>query len=249
MLEDVVWADPLLQERLPFRFKRPGGASAHALAAEDAGSVHHTGVHERANGGVVTPAVKAEGKGILRIFGAHLHTAPAVDALVVITQVKGVVVVNGGLARFGVGETAGVCAVLGDERQDFRRFGQVYGGGQHFQESTPSTLHRFAVGVDDHALGAGGNTGGRLHPPAGVYGANAAQAIGGEMRVVADDGDVDAQHFGRVQDGGFRGDGDGLVVNSKGDGMVHIIFTNLGKRPFPPIALSHIETQGRNRRH
>ena len=82
--ENVVGIDPLLQQKLPLGLEGVRRADADALAAEDAGGVHHAVAHEGADQCVEAAAVEVQRKGVLRVFGANLYTAPAVDALVVV---------------------------------------------------------------------------------------------------------------------------------------------------------------------
>src|SRR5690606_4925053 len=98
----------LLQQRLPLRLQRAGGADANTLPAKDAGCIHHTMIHERADGCMEAAPVKVEGEGELRIVRADLYTAPAVNALVIVSQIEGVVVIDRRLAPRAFGEAVHV---------------------------------------------------------------------------------------------------------------------------------------------
>lgn len=207
-----IGAESLLQQRLSLWFQRAGGADAHALPAKDAGRVRHGIIQKGSDLGVEAAPCKVEGKGVLRILGADLHAAPTVNALVVVADVERVVIVNGRFAA-RAGKTVGVRAVLGQQFEDLWRFGQVYRGGEHFQDGTPAALYCVAVRLRLHAVAAWRHAGSRLHPPPGIYRTNAAQTIGREVGVVADNGDFDAQLFGGVEDGCPGRNSNFLAVN------------------------------------
>ena len=109
--ENIIGIQAALQEGLPFGLERPRGAGADTLAAKDTGGIHHAVAHEGADGGMVATAVKIKRVGELRVVGADLNAAPAVDALVVIAQVKGIIVVDGRRALPGIGKPVFVSLV------------------------------------------------------------------------------------------------------------------------------------------
>lgn len=98
-------------EGLTFGFECASGADADALAAEDAGCVGHCFVLEGGDGCVEATAIEVERVGELCVVGTNLDATPAVDALVVVTDVEGVVVHNFYFASLAAFVAVCVCAV------------------------------------------------------------------------------------------------------------------------------------------
>jgi hypothetical protein len=95
-------------------------------------------------------------------------------------------------------------------------------GEQEFDNVLAGFEHVRVVGEDFHAVGSFGDTGrqegaGTRH----LTHAHAASAFGAEKGMVAEGGDIDADLFSGVQNGGAGRSGDSLAVYSQSNHITH----------------------------
>ena len=198
-----------------------GWAGDHALAAGDAGRVPHGLVGVEGDGGEVAFALSRDHI-VVPNLGTAADAAIAEDAggVVDVDGDGGVVGLHDGdgalLEAVGGGQDTGggglgfefavVALLLADAGRRVVRQHQLVEGVAH-------GLDGLGVGLDDHAGLGLEDAGGLQGALADVADADAADADGGLVLLVAEDGDGDAGDARGVEDGGAMGDGDFDVVD------------------------------------
>ena len=170
-----------------------------------------------------------DGVGELDLVAADVHAAPAHDALGVVADVVRVVVDDGQVGAGG--RAVGLDVVFGEEGRKVGGFAEVDAGEEGLEGALAGAAYAFAVGeeglarLDEGAAGGeelgfaveGGIGGGRL--VVGVGGlfdqAEAAVGGGGDVGVVAEGGDFNAQLGSGAEDGGAGGHGDLAAVDGE----------------------------------
>ena len=216
MLEQVLADDLLVGERA-------GGAADHALAAGDAGGVAHGLVGVEGDGGEVAFALAGDDV-VVANFGAAADAAVAEDAggVVDVDGERGVVVGHdrdGALAEADfVGARRRAAAWVSSSQSPDLLLAHAGRGVVREHQ----LVERFAdcddglgVGVDDHAGLGLEDAGGLEGALADVAEADAADADGGLVLLMAERGDGDAGDARGVEDGGAVGDGDFMVVDGE----------------------------------
>ena len=158
-LDDAVVGEhpTLLGFPLGTTLERAAGTHLHAVAAIDAGGVHHAVVLGGAHADLESTLGRLDGKGELDLIAADIHAAPAHDALVVVADVVGVVDIDGKGRSLGVG--AGLDAIGRTQIRQIGSFAQVDTAKEQAQRPAARRAHVVAVRVDDLArlgLGAAG---------------------------------------------------------------------------------------------
>ena len=188
----------------------PHGAHQGALAAQHAVGL----VHGQVKGGGDLEAGGAAGVGqggAALDLGAHLHAAAALDALGGVADDGGVVdaqrLVGGDVGQLRVEpvkaaaerlELAGAVAGAG------KAVGLVIGEDE-VQHAGLGIVHLLGVGDDLHALPHHGGAGRRqLAGAHHLHHAHPAVGLDGLVRVVAQVGNIDVEHLGRLNDAGAR---------------------------------------------
>ena len=234
-LDDAVVAEQAAPLGFPVGAALEGAAGAHlhAVAAVDAGGVHHAVVLGGAHADLEPALGRLDGKGELHLVAADVDAAPAHDALVVVADVIGVVDVD--WKRLSLGGGADREAIVGAEVRQLGRFAQVDAAEEQAQRTAARREHVVAAREDDLARLGLGSTGrqqlrclalggagrrfgaGAIRAEGLLHHAQAAVGRGRQVGVKAERGDLDAGRGCRIQQRRARRNRHESPVNRQAD--------------------------------
>ena len=187
------------------------GAHQGALTAKDAVGL----VHGQVKGGgdlEVAGAVGGGEGGAALDLGAHLHAAAALDALGGVPHDGGIVnaqgLVGGDVGQLGqqAVEPAAQLLQLAVAVAGAGQAVLLVVGQNQVQHAHLGVVHLLGVGKDLHALPHHGGAGGQQLALAGdLHHTHPAVGLDGLVGVIAQMGDIDVQHLGRLNDAGAGG--------------------------------------------
>lgn len=98
----IVRITTFLNHLLANWFQRIGRTDANTLAAKYAGGISHSIAHKSTDPGGKATTIKCQGESILGILCTNLDAAPAVNTVVIISNIKRVVIIRWRFTPFSI---------------------------------------------------------------------------------------------------------------------------------------------------